>query len=116
MSGSINLIAAFDMRVPAQRQALAAALARTPVEQAKANLFAAGHRVDRYVAQNLTISQAMSFAHAYEIPADLPLAKAVALAELVALQRAALADVNAAKTADIEAALASRALNVSVAA
>lgn len=112
MASSINLIAAFDMRVPAQRQALAAALARTPVEQAQDRLFAAGHRVDRYVAQNLTISQAMAFSHAYEIPADLPLAKAVALAELVALQRAALADVNAAKTDDVEAELASRALQI----
>lgn len=104
---AMQVIAAFDMRVPAQRQALASLLAKSPVEQAQARLFAAGKKVDWYITQHLTVSQQMAFCHAYEVPADLPLPKAVRLAELVALQRAAMADLNSAKTAEIEAQLAS---------
>lgn len=113
---TIHINAAFDMRDPAQRAALGAALAKTPVEQAQDRLFAAGHRVDRFVAENLTISQAMSFCLAYEVPASLEVSKAARLTVLVAAQRAALAGVVAAKalTASIETAdrMATRSMDV----
>lgn len=112
MPTQVILNHAYDMRDPVQRAAFGAAIARTPVKQAEEVLFAAGHRVDQFVAQNLTLSQAMAFCHAYEVPAGLAPAKAARLAELVAAQRAALAGVHAAKTADIEAALASVKLGV----
>lgn len=93
----IHVAHAFDMRDPAQRAALGAALAKTPVEQAQDRLFAAGKRVDWFVAQHLTISQAMAFCHAYEVPVGLDASKASRLADLVSTQRQALADLAALK-------------------
>jgi len=92
---TINIIAAFDMRDPAQRAALAKALERSPREIAEAELFAARKRVEWFVSANLTLAQALAFGMNRTVPAGLDAARAEALADLLAAEQDARAKVSA---------------------
>ena len=97
----IDIVAAFDMRVPADRSALHALLRRTPAELAGDRHHAAWSRIDRFVLRQLTPAQRVDFLLERKAPADLGPALTAQLNRLLAAERVARAQMVAAAAPQI---------------
>lgn len=97
----IDIVAAFDVRVPAERAVLQALLQRPPTERARDQHHAAWVRIDDFVLRHLKPVQRVAFLLVREPPANLAPDLAARLNRLLTAERVARAQMVAAAAPQI---------------